>query len=82
MAQLVKCPTSAQVMILQFLGSGPASGSVLTALSLEPALHSVSPPHPCTSPAHTVSLEAELFDVNIKDHRNQVWGLPINMPCS
>ena len=41
-AQLVKLPTSAQVMVLQFVGSGPASGSVLTAQCLEPALDSVS----------------------------------------
>ena len=42
-AQLVKRPTSAQVMISQFVGSSPASGSVLTAHSLEPASDSVSP---------------------------------------
>ena len=41
-AQLVECPTSAQVTISQFVGSSPASGSVLTAQSLEPALDSVS----------------------------------------
>ena len=33
----------AQVMISWSVGSGPASGSVLTAQSLEPALDSVSP---------------------------------------
>ena len=43
MAQLVKCPTSAQVMISPFMSLSPASGSVLTAQSLEPALDSVSP---------------------------------------
>ena len=42
-AQLVKCPTSAQVMISPFVSSSPASGSVLTAQSLEPASDSVSP---------------------------------------
>ena len=42
-AQLVKRPTSAQVMISQFVSSSPASGSGLTAQSLEPASHSVSP---------------------------------------
>ena len=41
-AQSVKRPTSAQVMISQFVGSSPASGSVLAALSLEPASGSVS----------------------------------------
>ena len=33
-AQSVKCLTSAQVMISQFVGSSPASGSMLTARSL------------------------------------------------
>ena len=43
MAQSVERPTSAQVMILQSVSSSPASGSVLTAQSLEPASDSVSP---------------------------------------
>ena len=43
-AQSVKRPTQAHVMILRFVGSGPASSSSLTALSLEPASDSVSPP--------------------------------------
>ena len=43
MVQLVKCPTMTQVMISQFVGSSPTSGSVLTAQSLEPALDSGSP---------------------------------------
>ena len=42
-AQLVKRPTSAQVMISWVVGSSPTSGSVLTAQSLEPASDSVSP---------------------------------------
>ena len=42
-AQSVGRPTSAQVMISQFVGSSPASGSVLMAQSLEPVLDSVSP---------------------------------------
>ena len=42
-AQLVECPTSAQVMISQFVGLSPMSGSVLTAQSLEPASDSLSP---------------------------------------
>ena len=52
-AQSVKRPTSAQVMISQFVGSSPATGSVLTARSLEPASDSASPslslPLPCLS---------------------------------
>ena len=43
MAQSVKQPTSAQVMISRSVGLSPASGSVLTAQSLEPVLDSVSP---------------------------------------
>ena len=42
-AQSVEHPTSAQVMISRSVGSGPASGSVLTAQSLEPVSDSVSP---------------------------------------
>ena len=43
--------TLTQVMISRFMGLSPASGSVLTAQSLEPASDSVSPslsapPHP------------------------------------
>ena len=37
MAQSVKRPTSAQVLISQLVGSRPASGSVLTAQTLESA---------------------------------------------
>ena len=42
-AQLVESPTSAQVVISQFVGSSPAPGSVLMAQSLEPAWDPVSP---------------------------------------
>ena len=45
--------TSAQVMISQFVGSSPTSGSVLTAQSLEPASDSVSPSL-CPSPARAL----------------------------
>ena len=43
MAQSVKHPTSARVMVSWFVSSSPALGSVLTAQSLERALDSVSP---------------------------------------
>ena len=43
MAQSAERLTSAQVTISRFTSLGPASGSVLTAQSLEPALDSVSP---------------------------------------
>ena len=42
-AQSVKHPTSALVMISRSVSSGPMSGSVLTAQSLEPVSDSVSP---------------------------------------
>ena len=42
-AQSVERPTSAQVVILRSVSSSPASGSVLTAQSLEPVSDSVSP---------------------------------------
>ena len=41
-AQSVERPTSAQVMISQYVGSSPALGSVLTAQILEPASDSVA----------------------------------------
>ena len=46
MARWVKRPTSAQVMILWFVSSSPALGSVLMAQNawMEPASDSVSPP--------------------------------------
>ena len=43
MAQPFKRPTSPQVMISPLVSSSPASGSVLTAQSLDPASDSVSP---------------------------------------
>ena len=42
-AQSIEHPTSAQVMISWSVGSSPASGSALTAQSLEPASDSMSP---------------------------------------
>ena len=44
MAQSVKHPALAQVMILQFVGLSPMSGSVWTAQSLEPSSDSVCLP--------------------------------------
>ena len=58
MAEPVKRPSLAEFMISRFVGSSPASGSVLTAQSLEPASDSVSPSFsapplltPCFSPS-------------------------------
>ena len=62
-AQLVKCPTLTQVMISQLVGSSPASGSVLTARSPEPASDSVSP---CLSAPLPLVLCLSLSKLNIK----------------
>ena len=51
MAQSVEHPTLTKVTILQFVSSKPASGSVLTAQSLEPLLILCLPlslPIPCS----------------------------------
>ena len=50
MAQSGKHPTLARVIISQFMGSSPMSGSVLTAQSREPASDSVSPSLSAPSP--------------------------------
>ena len=60
MARLVKRLTSALVAISQFVGLGPASGSVLMAQGPEPASDSVSPLSLCSSPAHVLSLSLAL----------------------
>ena len=49
-AQSVKRPTSAQVMISRSVSSSPTSDSVLTAQSLDPALDSVTPSLSAPSP--------------------------------
>ena len=67
---MVKRLTLAQVMISQFMGLSPASGSVLTAQSLEPASNSVSPSL-CSSPAHALSL-LQKINKNIK--KKKWWG--------
>ena len=59
MAQSVKHPTSAQVMIAGFVGLSPMLGSVLTAQNLEPALDSVSP-----SLSHVLALSLSLSKIN------------------
>ena len=54
-AQSVERQTSAQIIISQFVGSSPTSGSVLTAQSLEPASDSVSPSLSALPHSHSVS---------------------------
>ena len=58
-------PTSAQVMISRFLSSSPASGSVPTAQSLEPASDSVFPSLSAPPPL-TLTLSLSLSKINIK----------------
>ena len=67
MAQSVERPTSAQVMISQFMSSSPTSGSVLTAQSLEPALDSVPP---SLSPLGT--LEAKIHEDGKRAHEKML----------
>ena len=67
-AQSVKRPTSAQVRISWFVSSSPASGSVLTAQSLEPALDSVS--HSLSAP-FPLSLSLSQKQISIlKSYKN------------
>ena len=55
-AQSVEHLASVQVMISQLVGSSPASGSVLTAQSLESASDSVSPSLSAPTHSHSVSV--------------------------
>ena len=66
--QLVKHPTSAQVMISQFVCSSPSLGSVLTAQSMESASDSVSLSL-CSSSAYALSLFS-VSKINIKKKGN------------
>ena len=74
MAQLVKHPTLAQVMISQFVGSSPTLGSVLTAQGLEPVSDSVFPSL-SAPPALTLclSLSNKYFKIHVfkKKRSNQ-----------
>ena len=63
MAQLVKRPTSAQVLISLFVGSSPMLGSVLTAHSLEPASDSGTPSLSAPPP---LTLSLSLSKINMK----------------
>ena len=65
-AQSVEHPTSAQVVISQYVGSSPASGSVLTAQRLDPALDSVIPSLSAPPPLSlSVSVSLSLSKINI-----------------
>ena len=62
MAQSVKHLTSAWVMILQSVNTGPMSSSVPTAQRLEPASDSVS--HSLSAPSHSYSVSFPLSKTN------------------
>ena len=67
MAQSVERPISAQVMISRFVGSSPASGSVLTAQGLDPASDSVSPSLSlCSFPVRALSLSVSKINKHLK----------------
>ena len=68
-AQSVKRPTSAQVMMSWFMGLSPASGSVLTAQSLEPAWDSVSPSLSDLPPTHVMSVSLSKMKSTLKKKR-------------
>ena len=67
-AQSVKRPTPAQVMILHFLTSSPTLGSGLTAQSSEPVLVSVSP---SLSAPPLLALSLSLSEINNKTFKNR-----------
>ena len=73
-SQSVKHPTLAQVTISWFVGSSPASGSVLTAQSLEPAWDSVSPSLSAPPPfVLSLSLSLSLSQkINIKKKKKEL----------
>ena len=66
-AQWVKRPTSAQIMISWFVSSSPVSGSLLSAQSLEPVSESVSPSL-CPFPTRALSLFLSLKKQKQKDN--------------
>ena len=70
MAQSVKRPTSAQVTISRSVSSGPASGSELTAWSLEPASDSGSP-SPSAPPLLVLCLSLSVSKIN--KHKKLNW---------
>ena len=60
-AESVEHLTSAQVIISQFVGSSPMSGSVLTVQSLEPASDFMSPSLSLPSPTCVLAPSLSLY---------------------
>ena len=78
-AWLVKRQTSAQVMIPQFVSSSPASGSGLTAQSLESVSNSVSPSLSAPHPAYAFYLSLSLSQTYIKEEkRSTIFQLEVS----
>ena len=72
---VVQRPISTQVMISQFVGSSPASSSVLTARSREPASDSVSPSLSPLLHPHSIFLSQQKINIKkIKKKKNGVHG--------
>ena len=69
-----KRPTSAQVMISQFVSLSPTLGSVLKAQNLEPASDSVSPCVSAFPRLCFVSLSLSKIKINIKKKKDLVGG--------
>ena len=67
MAPLIKLPTLAQIMTSPLVGLSPASGSVLTAQSLDPASGPVSP---SLAFPHSLSLSLSPSKIN-KRQKNE-----------
>ena len=63
-AQSVRRPTLGQVMISWFVSSSPVLASLLTAQSLEPALHSVFPSLSLPLPTCALFLSLSLKNKN------------------
>ena len=79
-AQWVKHLISAQVMISRFMSSRPASGSVLTGQSLEPASDSVSPSlYAPLLLAHALSLSLSQNKINIKNLKRNADSSNLNV---
>ena len=77
--QLVKCPTSAQVMISWFMGSSPTSGSVLRAQSLEPASDSVSLSLSLPLPLLTLCQKSININNNNNPKKQSQCSVPLTM---
>ena len=82
-AQSVKPPTSAQAVTSRFVSSSPASGSVLTTQSLEPASDSASLSLSlCPSPTCALSLSLSQKQINIKQvKKKKKTCLPQQLPA-